>query len=127
MPLDYDMEGRAWQVNPSAADPPSCSLLKGTLQSPQLPAAALLGQERLKPHSEVKPLGAEIPAVPVPAFPAPDQAPIPQTARPVLKRVIVPEPGTLLGKEDRPSALPALGGQANSMAGHRALSLFGSV
>lgn len=124
MPLDYNMEGRARQVNPSAADPPSCSLLKGTLQSPQLPAAALLGQRRLKPHSEVKPLGAEIPAVP--AFPAPDQAPVPQTARPILKRVIVPEPGTLLGKEDRPLALPALG-QANSMAGHRALSLFGSV
>lgn len=75
MPLDYDMEGRAWQVNPSAADPPSCSLLKGTLQSPQLPAAALLGQEWLKPQSQVKPLGAEIPAVP--AFPAPDQAPVP--------------------------------------------------
>lgn len=58
MLLDHDTKGRTWQVNPLAADPPPCSLLKGTRWSSQLPAAALLGQGRLKPQSEVKPLGA---------------------------------------------------------------------
>lgn len=86
--LDYAMEGRAWQVNPLAADPPTCSLLRGSLWSPQLPAAALLGQGRLKPHPEVKPFGAEIPAVPT--FQPLGRPLIPQPARPVFN---VPEPG----------------------------------
>lgn len=45
----------------SAVTPATCSCLRG--------------QGRLKPHSEVKPLGAEIPAVS--AFPAPETTPSP--------------------------------------------------